>query len=107
MTTRLSKPTTDGVVTKDFFANHTTQLLVNASKIDSQLEAAANVMNDRLDEQTDVEGSGWVLDEITGVDLNIAAYNAVGGSSFIDTPERIKGKHAIINIKNIDNKCFL
>jgi len=63
-------------------------------------------MNERLEEMTGVEGSGWVLEEILGVDLQVAAYDGIGGSSYIPTPLRIVGKRAIVNVQNKDDRCF-
>ena len=53
------------------------------------------------------EGSGWELDEIFHLDLSIAQYTPVKGSSYIPLPSKLRAKKAIINIKNSDNKCFL
>ena len=38
--------------------------------------------------------------------LNIARYQPIYGSFYIDLPQKIKRKQAIINVKNTDNKCF-
>ena len=53
------------------------------------------------------EASGWILDVVENVYLNKSAYKAIRGSSYIPTPTRLKGKKAIINVKNInDDRCF-
>ena len=41
------------------------------------------------------------------LDLTIAQYTPVKGSSYIPLPSKLKTKKAIINIKNSDNKCFM
>ena len=51
-------------------------------------------------------GSGWLLDEIKFLDVSIATYKPLLGSSFIPTPSKLVKKRALINIKNNDNKCF-
>ena len=38
--------------------------------------------------------------------FNIARYQPIYGSFYIDLPQKIKRKQAIINVKNTDNKCF-
>jgi hypothetical protein len=53
------------------------------------------------------EGSGWVLDEILHLDLNMAKYSPLKGSSYIPLPKKLKTRKAIVNIKNSDNKCFM
>ncbi len=52
-------------------------------------------------------GSGWVLDEIKSLDLHVTGYRPVTGSSYIPLPDRLKGKQAIINIQNDDDRCFM
>ena len=53
------------------------------------------------------EGSGWTLDEILHLELCVAEYKPLQGSSYIPLPTALSLKHAIINIKNQDNKCFM
>ena len=53
------------------------------------------------------EGSGWVMKRINSITLKIARYHPIKGKSYIKTPEKIVNKHAIINIQNEDEKCFL
>ena len=58
-------------------------------------------------EQWVSEGSGWVMNRINSITLKIARYHPIKGKSYIKTPKKIEGKHAIINIQNEDDKCFL
>lgn len=44
---------------------------------------------------------------LSKIDIHIAKVNAITASSYIDLPDFLKNKKAIINIKNEDNKCFL
>jgi hypothetical protein len=37
----------------------------------------------------------------------VAEYKPTSGSSFIKTPKYIADKHAVINVNNSDNKCFI
>ena len=52
-------------------------------------------------------GSGWYFKEVLRLEVHTVEYNPIKGSSYIDLPEWIKNKKAIINIKNRDDKCFL
>ena len=38
--------------------------------------------------------------------MNIAKYTPLKGSSYIDLPDYLKNKKAIVNVKNQDNKCL-
>ena len=52
------------------------------------------------------EASGWVLDKIQNVYVNITSYKAIRGSCYIKTPPLLANKGAIINVKSKDNRCF-
>ena len=51
-------------------------------------------------------GSGWILERIENLYLNVATYDSIYGRSYIKTPKRIAGKLAVINVVNEDNQCF-
>jgi hypothetical protein len=50
--------------------------------------------------------SGAVIKSVDKATLNYARYNALRGASFVELPEAIKRKKAVINVKNTDNRCF-
>ena len=49
----------------------------------------------------------WRIKFVEKIFLNTAAYHPIRGGSYIKTPVSIEGKHAIINVKNEDDKCFM
>lgn len=51
--------------------------------------------------------SGWSLVKLNYIDMNVNKFNPLRGSSYIDLPEDIKSKKAIINVQNSDYQCFL
>ncbi|KAJ8973246.1 hypothetical protein NQ317_005459 [Molorchus minor] len=52
-------------------------------------------------------GSGWALQTIVSLEININKYEVGNGaSSYIKLPEQIAKKHACINVKNKDEACF-
>ena len=104
---RFIKPKPDGedVTTETHFRSLCTKT-VNQHELHNQLEEAKQKITQSL-VLFQKEGSGWVLDEILHLDLSIAEYTPVKGSSYIPLPSKLKTKKAIINIKNSDNKCFM
>ena len=52
------------------------------------------------------KGSGWVLERVEKLNLHTMRYEPIIGSSYIDLPEHIKNKKAVINVQNKNNKCF-
>ncbi|XP_033744078.1 uncharacterized protein LOC117329956 [Pecten maximus] len=53
------------------------------------------------------KGSGWVLKRVIKLEIHVANYSSVGGSSFIPTPVTFARHKTLINIVNDDDKCFL
>ena len=58
-------------------------------------------------EEFQIKGSGWYFKEVLKLEVHTVKYNPIRGSSYIDLPDWIKNKKAIINIKNSDEKCFI
>ena len=50
--------------------------------------------------------SGLEIDHCKILYLNIAKYESLKGSSYIELPNVIKNKKAVVNIKNKDNSCL-
>ena len=63
-------------------------------------------MNSKLEDWTE-RGSNWVLKEVLGIHVHIAAYSPLRGSSYLPLPDYIKKKKAVINVQNADDKCFM
>ena len=53
------------------------------------------------------KGSGWQFCEIVHMDVHISRYQPLRGSSHVELPAYIRNKHAVINVQNNDNKCFV
>jgi hypothetical protein len=50
--------------------------------------------------------SGFVLSEITALNLNCIQYTPLVGSHFLPLPKFLQHKKAIVNIRNHDDRCF-
>jgi hypothetical protein len=53
------------------------------------------------------QGRNWTTDKVVNLTIHMACYRPLKGSSYIPLPIKLRSKHAIINIKNKDNKCFM
>ena len=69
-----------------------------------------NSANEELKHKQDIwagEGSGWIIDRLEAIFIDITNYNPLAGSNYIPSPPELdhpmKGS---INIKNKDDKCF-
>ena len=74
--------------------------------------------NDTYDEMVDeimeeinktemAEGSGWVFVKVEKLVLHTTRWDTVNAGSYIELPQTLKNRKAIINMKNQDGKCFL
>ena len=54
------------------------------------------------------EGSGWVVDKVEGIYINITNYEPLLDSSYISFLKVLNNsKKGLINLKNKDHKCFM
>ena len=51
-------------------------------------------------------GSGWTVDYISTLWLDIAKYQPLRGGSYIPLPAAVKNKKAVVNVKNKDDQCL-
>ena len=73
------------------------------------IENAIEEGHQRIDSQIDKwtkEGSGWVVNRVICLYVNIAKYQPLKGSSYIELPKYLQTKKAIVNVKNQDNECL-
>ena len=54
----------------------------------------------------EAEGSGWQFLKVIKLVLHTTRWDPINAGSYIDLPEALKNKHAIINMKNQDEECF-
>lgn len=52
-------------------------------------------------------GSGWTLNEIISLTVNNNKQESFIGSSYMPLPNYILNKKAVLNIENMDNRCFM
>ena len=64
-------------------------------------------INKKIDEFQD-GSSGWTIQSIINLEVNINKFNPLRGNSYIELPLWIKKKNACINVENFnDKKCFM
>ena len=70
------------------------------------LNSAYEELKHRLNIWTGL-GSGWIIDKIEDINIDIANYDPLAVSSYIPLPSELDHPmKELINIKNKDNKCF-
>ena len=53
------------------------------------------------------EGSGWRFEKVIKLVLHTTRWDTINAGSYIELPQALKNKKAIINMKNQDDKCFM
>ena len=53
------------------------------------------------------EGSGWMFVKVEKLVLHTTRWEPVNAGSYIELPQELKNRKAIINMKNQDDKCFM
>jgi hypothetical protein len=69
------------------------------------LDTGFTKMNATLENFTQL-GSGWVVVSVYYFWLDIARYQPLQGGSYVELPQGLKQKKAIINVKNKDDNCL-
>ena len=71
--------------------------------LNESIEEILNKLDIRIN-----ESSGWVIDKIKGLYINISSYESLLGSSYIPLPKVLNNSmKGLINLKNKDYKCFM
>ena len=79
--------------------------ILSAHAIDAAVQKAFTDIEKRIEKWTR-EGSGWTVTKVLNVYLDFAKYTPLKGSSYLDLPDKLKSKKAIINVKNKDQQCL-
>ena len=78
---------------------------LSQSDVDEKLDYTSDTLNANF-ESFSTRGSGWILETVEQITLKIGQNVRIRGGSFIPTPNFIKDKQAIINVRNRDMRCF-
>ena len=69
-------------------------------------EMAVEILEE-VDKTREAEGSGWRFEEVIKLVLHTTRWNPINAGSYIELPQALKNRKAIINMKNQDDKCFM
>ena len=83
----------------------TSRRLFCRSEIKGALNQAFPRIQETLEKWTQ-RGSGWVVDQVLTLWLDIARYQPLRGGSYIPLPPAVRLKKAVVNVKNKDDHCL-
>ena len=84
---------------------HKQKALLQASEIKGALDKAIPHLLELLEKWTQ-RGSGWTVDRLQTLLLDIARYQPFRGSSYIPLPAAVRSTKAVVNVKNKVDHCF-
>ena len=71
-----------------------------------EVYATSNISEQYNEIKENLLGSRWQFDRVESYDINVAPFNPLSGGTYLDLPPELKNKHALLNGKNDDDKCF-
>ena len=63
-------------------------------------------IEEEMQKTREAVGSGWRFEKVIKLVLYTTRWDPINAGSYIELPEVLKNKHAIINMKNQDEECF-
>ena len=98
-----------GFTTIKRFAFHSIgqKLILESTDVNEIYQEMADEIEEEIQKVQQAEGSGWIFVEIENLTLHTCTYDPLRAGSYINLPKELKGKNAIINMKNEGDKCFL
>ena len=89
----------------DTVLRHKQEAILQNSEIEGALNKTFPTIQETLEKWTQ-RGSGWVVDRVEVLWLDIARYQPLRGGSYIPLPAAVRLKKAAVNVKNKDDHCL-
>ena len=97
----------DQIVIKKFaFHSKGQKLILEGTDVSDLYNEMVEEIEEEIQKVQDAEGSGWVFMAVEKIVLHTTRWDPINAGSYIDLPEFLKNKKAIINMKNEDNECL-
>ena len=94
-------------VVKEFaFHSKGIKLILEGTNEEDIYNEMVEEIEEEIQKIEDAEGSGWVFLNVKKLVLHTTRWDPINAGSYIDLPEALKNKKAIINMKNQDEECF-
>ena len=84
---------------------HKQEALLQGNEIKGALDEDISHVLELLEKWTH-RGSGWTVDRVQTLWLDITRYQPLRGSSYIPLSAAFMSKKAVVNVKNKDDHCF-
>ena len=97
-----------GETIKEFaFHSKGLKLILEGTDENETYDEMVEEILEEIDKTRDAEGSGWRFEKVEKLVLHTTRWEPVNAGSYIELPQELKNRKAIINMKNQDDKCFM
>ena len=83
------------------------KLILEGTNEEETYDEMVEEILEEIDMARDAEGSGWRFEKVIKLVLHTTKWDIVNAGSYIELPQALKNRKAIINMKNQDDKCFM
>ena len=83
------------------------KLILEGTNEEETYDEMVEEILEEIDMARDAEGSGWRFEKVIKLVLHTTRWEPVNAGSYIELPQELKNRKAIINMKNQDDKCFM
>ena len=100
-------PITGAKVIKEFaFHSKGLKLVLEGTDENDLYNEMVEEIEEEIQKAEIAEGSGWVFLNVKKLVLHTTRWDPINAGSYIELPEALKNKNAIINMKNQDEECL-
>ena len=83
------------------------RLILDGTNENDAYDEMVEEILEEIDMAEMAEGSGWRFEKVIKLVLHTTRWDTINAGSYIELPQALKNKKAIINMKNQDDKCFM
>ena len=83
------------------------KLILEGTNEEETYDEMVEEILEEIDKTRDAEGSSWRFEKVEKLVLHTTRWEPVNAGSYIELPQELKNRKAIINMKNQDDKCFM
>ena len=106
-TIKFKKFKDNGEESRTWYFHSGAQIVLHEGDLEEKLNFSMQEIVRQVDKYLK-NGSGWVYEETSKIDLYVYKYKPFRGGTYIPTPSPYnKKKNSLVNIKNDDDQCFL
>ena len=105
----MKRTDSDGLTAIKKFAFHSidNKIITESTDPHEIYQEMIDEIEEEIQKVENAVGSGWVFVEVEDLTLHIHKWNPLNAGSYIELPQFLKNKKALINMQNEDNKCFM